>query len=111
MPDLAPSRVNEQILDHAKRELVRLLAGAERGDAECQRAVIEAAHANILNACVKRLAAAADLCAPTREQIKTQPKAFSVDAIELRHATRAAQDALSAAAGCAVAGFEREGAA
>lgn len=93
--------VNEVALDHAKRDLLRILAGAERGDDVSKRLVIEAANAGSLRARLNRLADVALRHAPSLDEIKADAE-LNPDACELRYAADDAATALSQAAGAAV---------
>lgn len=93
--------INQSMLEHADREVRMVLANAARGDPEAQQALIRYAAAARLERGLLELAAAADRCAPTMEQIKIS-KCYGADVVALRRALLPIEDTLSAAAGRAV---------
>lgn len=94
---------NPAMLTDAIAAVRILLGSAERGFLGAQRDLVRMAAAASLENALMRIVASADKCAPSLDEIKLQPGLFASDACALRFAVDAAREALSQAAGRAVA--------
>lgn len=100
MTDLPP--INEAMLDHAARIVRRTLDCAHRDDEKAKRDLLRFAAADALETKLMRVAAFADSCCPTLDEIKLNRGSFSADAVRLRFELEGVDAILGQAAGRAV---------
>lgn len=94
--------INQAVLDHALRLVRRTFEQAERGDETAKRALIRFAASDVLETSLTRMAAFADRCAPSLDELRINVGHYSSDAAQLRYEVDKAADVLSQAAGRAV---------
>lgn len=94
--------MNQSMIDHAARVVRRTLERASAGDEKAQRDLLRFAAAETMETALMRLAALADKCAPTLDEIKVNRHFYSGEAQQLRFAVDAVPNILNQAAGRAV---------
>ncbi|MCL4715522.1 MAG: hypothetical protein KJZ75_11475 [Hyphomonadaceae bacterium] len=100
MAEAAP--INHAAVEAAARMVRRTLERAERGDVDAKRDLLRYQCAEALETTLTRVAALADKCAPTLDEIKIEERQYSSDAQQLRFEVERVPNILNQAAGRAV---------